>query len=90
MIDWVTVVNVATMFMMMGTLSFTLVSYRHQRKHHRLMKMRMMFIELWGPGTYEFIKTGKGWHAIGYRRMGSFGPESNDDHEVVVVPWSRK
>ena len=69
-----------TMVMLVATVFLTYRNWRDQRTHHRLIDMRMLFMALWGSGTYEFIHTGKGWHGIGHR----------SDGDVIEVPWSGK
>lgn len=86
----VPVVNIISLVVGFIALFYAVRNYRIMRKHYRLMDVRIIFIELWGVGKYEFIRTGKGWHAIGHRPMSTWGPETNDDTEVVVVPWSGK
>ncbi len=72
--------NLLGMVMAIGAAITTFRTFRSQKKHHRLMDVRMMFLDLWGSSTYEFIHTGKGWHGIGYRH----------DGDVIQVPWSGK
>ncbi len=79
-IDWPAVFDLIGVVMMVAAAITTFISYRSQRKHHRLIDVRMMFMDLWGSGTYEFIRTGKGWHGIGHRY----------DGDTIEVPWSGK
>ena len=84
------IINIISLTAGLIALITAIRNYRMMRKHYRRMDVRMMFISLWGSSKCEFIKTENGWHAFGHRPMGSFGPETDDDHEVVVVPWPGK
>ena len=70
-------INLSGLVMMIATAILTYRNWRSQQKHHRLIEIRILFLDLWGGETYEFIKTSKGWHGISYR----------SDGDVIKVGW---
>ncbi len=62
--------NLFGLILMVITAIITYRNWRSQQRHHRLMDVRMLFLDLWGGETYEFIKVGKSWHGISYRSDG--------------------